>query len=98
MAQVEVIPWTYRDGSVNLELRCATFTPQDDVGGVLVTHSMIGNTPLTTLCGQVYRYKGPVSYGLQRSGTIDCPECRTLLSACTFTCEVGVHDASRKVR
>jgi len=67
--------------------------------GTFVTHAMAGRVPLTTLCGQEYRYEGPVAHGLQKSGAIDCEECRILLQSLSFTCTVAddVRAHSRKV-
>lgn len=76
---LKVIPWTWRDGSVHLEMRLTSF-PSDD--GEILTH-LDGDGRFVTACGQPWWGKLSAS-GIGRTGGVTCPDCRRLLSSMTF--------------
>lgn len=81
--QLKVIPWTWRDGSIHLEMRLATFHEGDE----LVTHLDGGSGRFVTACGMPWWGKTSSS-GIGHTERISCPDCRALLASLTFSVEV----------
>jgi hypothetical protein len=79
---VEVIAWTWRDGSVHLELRLTSFHNEDDV---LLTHldGPHNGSRFVTACGVPWWGIGSAS-GIGHSQRIDCEDCREILRSATF--------------
>ena len=76
---VRVVAWTWRDGSVHLEVRLATFADADEV---VMTH-LDGDGRFESACGT--RWFGLLSSsGLGHSQRIDCPACREILRNATL--------------
>jgi hypothetical protein len=81
---IKVIPWTYRDGSIHLEMRLASFHNEDDE---LVCHLDGGFQDFKTACGVAWWGKASTS-GIAHSERITCPDCRRLLASLTFTAQL----------
>lgn len=83
---VRVVPWTWRNGTVHLEVRLASFA---DESGEVFTH-LDGTGPglFTTACGAKWWGKTSAS-GLGHSQVITCEACREILRTAKF-----VSDAS----
>ena len=70
-----VVPWTWRDGSVHLEMRLTSFHRGDECE----TH-LDGPTPgrFVTACGVPWWGVGSAS-GLGHTERVNCEACRTIL-------------------
>lgn len=76
---IKVVPWTWRDGTIHLEVRCATFP--DTFSGIVTTH--LDGLHFKSACGDPYWGKCSGT-GLMSSQSIDCPRCKALLASLTF--------------
>ena len=71
---LKVHPWTWRDGTVHLEMTLASFFENNE----LVTHLDGGNGRLETACGK--RFFGVASAtGLGHTERVTCEACREIL-------------------
>lgn len=86
MAEVSIIPWRWRDGTIHLEVRTQSFADED---GTIRTHVQVDGKYAfgETLCGASYT-RGVHASGLAGAQGVDCEECRTLLASLTFKCSV----------
>jgi len=83
--QLQVIPWTWRDGSVHLEMRLASFHNEN---GELFTHLDGGRGLFVTAC-DVPWWGVCSSSGLGHSQRVSCPDCKRLLASMTFHAEIS---------
>lgn len=84
---LQVIPWTWRNGSVHLEMRLASFFHGTGPDSELVTHLDDDGQRFVTACGVPWWGIGSSS-GIGHTERVTCPECRTLLASLTFNVEV----------
>ena len=80
--EFKVIPWTWRDGRVRMEMRLVHFAGDD---GIMTTH-LAHRARFESACGTSYWNKAH-GEGLGKTEGIDCPECIRILQSLTFTCE-----------
>lgn len=78
---VRVVAWTWRDGSVHLEVRLASFAGADD--GEVLTHLDGAHQLFTTACGAKYWGRTSAT-GLGHSQAITCDACRKILRSAEF--------------
>jgi hypothetical protein len=71
---LKVVPWTWRDGSVHLEMRLCSFHE----GDTLLTHLDGGDGRFVTACGKGWWGIGS-SCGLGHTQNVSCEDCRTIL-------------------
>jgi hypothetical protein len=83
--ELKVIPWTWRDGSVHLEMQLVAFHNEN---GELFTHLSGPRQLFVTSCGQPWWGIGSSS-GLGHTERISCPDCRKLLASLTFSAEIN---------
>ncbi len=76
---LEVVPWTWRDGTVHLEMRLASFFVDDE----LQTHLDGSTSRFVTACGVPW-WGITSSSGIGHTQRITCPECRELLRNATI--------------
>ncbi len=88
MQDLRIVPWTWRDGTVHLEMRLASFHHEDDT---LVTH-LDGEGYFVTACGREWWGIGSSSSGLGHTQNVTCEDCRDLLKHARISIEVAPSD------
>ena len=77
----KVVPWTWRDGSVHLEMRLTTF--HDKTTGELLTHLDSPGRRFVTACNAPWWGVGSSSR-IGQTERVNCPNCRTILASMKF--------------
>ena len=82
--QLKVIPWTWRNGQIHLEMRLASFHTE---AGELVTHLDGPGQRFVTACDVPWWGVSSAS-GLGHAERVSCPDCKRLLASLTFTAQL----------
>jgi hypothetical protein len=80
--ELEVVMWSWRDGSVHAEMYLASFFDEDGEHK-LVCHLDSGTTRFQSACGRKYWGKSSAT-GLGHPHNVNCEECRAILAGLHF--------------
>lgn len=79
-AELEIVMWAWRDGSVHAEMYLASFFDDE---GKLNCHLDGGTQRFRSACGRNYWGKSSAT-GLGNPGNVNCEDCRAIIAGMRF--------------